>query len=71
VAATSSRATSDLITKGMTKWLRETPTSFPFTDLYETGNGNYGKRDDGAVITFRARPVMGAVFAPLLARYNA
>jgi hypothetical protein len=42
-------------------WIAKTATNKPLTDLYETQTGDYP-----AGIAFAARPVLGAVFAPLL-----
>jgi hypothetical protein len=39
VAATTSRETSQLLISDIVKWLRENPTSVPFTDLYDTKTG--------------------------------
>lgn len=39
VAAVSSETTRDLIIGDLAKWVEETPTSRPFTDWYETENG--------------------------------
>lgn len=44
----------------LAKWVEETPTSRPFTDLYEADTG---KNPSG--IYFMARPVMGGMFALL------
>ncbi|KAF2198160.1 glutaminase A [Delitschia confertaspora ATCC 74209] len=60
-AAVSEESTKRMFISKLAKWTNETPTSRPFTDLYETGgDGGYG---DG--IIFCARPVMGGMFALL------
>ncbi|KAH8702746.1 hypothetical protein GQ44DRAFT_753405, partial [Phaeosphaeriaceae sp. PMI808] len=45
----------------LANWVRETPTKLPFTDLYETDTGRHPNG-----IEFKARPVMGGMFALLL-----
>lgn len=60
-AAVASVETRDMFISDLAKRVNDTPTSKPFTDLYET--------DDGAFpvgIEFKARPVMGGLFALLL-----
>ncbi|TKA72918.1 hypothetical protein B0A49_08391 [Cryomyces minteri] len=58
VAAVSSRATRSQILDRVAKWLNETETDRPFTDLYNTeGKGGFPGPD------FFARPVVGAHFA--------
>lgn len=59
-AAGSSELRSTLITK-LATWINETPTSRPFTDLYDTVSGNWP--DDGN--QFNARPVVGGMFSLL------
>ncbi|PSR77704.1 glutaminase GtaA [Coniella lustricola] len=58
-AAVASKQTRTEILTRVAKWLNETTTDNPFTDLYDTENtGGY---PDG--IGFRARPVVGGHFA--------
>lgn len=59
-AAVASDETRDMFIQLLAKWVEETPTSRPFTDLYETDNGNRPN-----AIYFMARPVMGGMFALL------
>jgi len=49
------------IIQRVAKFINETPTSRPFTDLYDTVTGNWP--DDG--IQFNARPVVGGMFSLL------
>ncbi|OAA64564.1 glutaminase a [Niveomyces insectorum RCEF 264] len=57
-AAVTSKATRTEILTSVAKWLNETATTEPFTDLYDTeGEGGYPG------IRFRARPVVGGHFA--------
>ncbi|KAF2468830.1 glutaminase GtaA [Lindgomyces ingoldianus] len=60
VAAISSQETRDMFISDLAKWVNETSTSKPFTDLYETATGEFP-----AGIEFKARPVMGGMFALL------
>lgn len=62
-AASTSAATRDLFISNLVNFLQQTPTSRPWTDLYDTVGGDYG---DG--IVFTARPVMGGVFTLLVAK---
>ncbi|KAF3760251.1 DUF1793-domain-containing protein [Cryphonectria parasitica EP155] len=58
-AAVASKQTRTEILTLVAKWLNETTTDNPFTDLYDTeGTGGY---PDG--LGFRARPVVGGHFA--------
>ncbi len=59
-AAIASDDTKKMFIDSLAKWINETPTSGPFTDLYATNNGTYP-----AVATFKARPVVGGTFALL------
>lgn len=59
-AVGSSDLRSSLITK-LATWINETPTSRPFTDLYDTVSGDWP--DDGN--QFNARPVVGGMFSLL------
>ncbi|KAI4720152.1 glutaminase A [Aureobasidium sp. EXF-10727] len=61
VAAIASPSTKKLFISKIASWIGKTPTNRPFTDLYETDSGDYPSG-----INFAARPVLGAVFAPLL-----
>ncbi|KAH0258916.1 DUF1793-domain-containing protein, partial [Aureobasidium melanogenum] len=61
VAAIASTPTKQLFISKIASWIGKTPTNRPFTDLYETDSGDYP-----AGLNFAARPVLGAVFAPLL-----
>ncbi|KAL2016709.1 hypothetical protein VTK56DRAFT_3172 [Thermocarpiscus australiensis] len=57
-AAVTSRKTRTEILRAVAKWVNETATDRPLTDLYETeGNGGYPG------IYFMARPVVGGHFA--------
>ncbi|KAI4665545.1 uncharacterized protein J4E78_003007 [Alternaria triticimaculans] len=60
-AAVASKETRDMFIGDLAKWVNETPNSHPFTDLYQT---NDGTQPPG--IDFKARPVMGGLFALLL-----
>ncbi|ORY17157.1 glutaminase GtaA [Clohesyomyces aquaticus] len=60
VAAIAETETRDMFIQDLVKWVNETPTSKPFTDLYETATGAFP-----AGIEFKARPVMGGMFALL------
>ncbi|CAK7563724.1 MAG: hypothetical protein SEPTF4163_001600 [Sporothrix epigloea] len=58
-AAITGRSTRAEILTSVARWLNETDTTEPFTDLYETeGNGGYP-----GGLKFRARPVVGGHFA--------
>ena len=59
-AAVASRETRDMFIDDLVQWVQETPTGLPFTDLYETSTGGFP-----GGIQFKARPVMGAMFALL------
>lgn len=59
-ASIASRKTRELIIQDVGKWLNETSTDRPFTDLYDTeGSGGFPG------INFMARPVVGGHFAVL------
>lgn len=60
-AAIASTETRDMFINDLAKWVNETPTSSPFTDLYMTGDGTHVPG-----IEFKARPVMGGMFALLV-----
>ncbi|KAI5802839.1 putative glutaminase [Pyronema domesticum] len=57
-AAVADDETRRMIIDSMGKWLEETSSDRPFTDLYESHSGGFA---DG--ITFMARPVAGGHFA--------
>ncbi|CAI6341238.1 unnamed protein product [Periconia digitata] len=59
-AAVASDETRDLLIAAYARWVAETPTGSPFTDLY---NVNVGTHVEG--IEFKARPVQGGMFALL------
>ena len=69
-AAYCSRETLDYFTSRIAKWINETTTNCPMTDLYETKGGDYADEFDSDGnehrIVFQNRPVVGGVFAPLL-----
>jgi hypothetical protein len=60
-AAIASEETRDMFISDVVKWVNETPTCKPFSDLYQTNNGTF---PPGA--EFKARPVVGGLFALLL-----
>jgi hypothetical protein len=60
-AAIASDDTRNMFIDSIAKWVNDTPTSKPFTDIYETSDGR-----GAAGIDFKARPVMGGIFALLL-----
>ncbi|KAA8618543.1 glutaminase GtaA [Pyrenophora tritici-repentis] len=60
-AAVASSSTRDMLIGDLAKWVGETSSSEPFSDLYET---NSGVQTPG--IDFKARPVMGGMFALLV-----
>lgn len=60
-AAIASEETKDMFISGLAKFVNETPTSKPFTDLYQTSDGAFPPG-----LTFKARPVVGGLFALLL-----
>lgn len=59
-AAIASTETRDMFIDDLAKWVSETTTGRPFTDLFETPTGNYPES-----IQFKARPVMGGMFSIL------
>ena len=60
-ASIASEETRDMFISDLAKWVNETPTSKPFTDLYQTNDGSFPPG-----IEFKARPVMGGLFSLLL-----
>ncbi|RMZ71230.1 putative glutaminase [Pyrenophora seminiperda CCB06] len=60
-AAVASPSTRDMLIGDLARWVGETSSSEPFSDLYET---NSGVQTPG--IDFKARPVMGGMFALLV-----
>ena len=60
-ASIASEETRDMFISDLAKWINETPTSKPFTDLYQTNDGSFPPG-----IEFKARPVMGGLFSLLL-----
>ncbi|KAJ4362334.1 hypothetical protein N0V83_010427 [Neocucurbitaria cava] len=60
-AAIASVETRDIFISDIAKWIAETPSSHPFSDLYETDTGT-----QVSGIDFKARPVVGGTFALLL-----
>ena len=58
-AAGSKPETQQMFVSKIAKWINETPTFRPFTDLYETETGGHPNT------VFYARPVVGGVFALL------
>lgn len=65
-AAVASEETRDMFISKLAKWVKETTTNLPFTDLYETNTGKFPA--ESAV--FKARPVMGGMFAILALQYR-
>jgi hypothetical protein len=63
-AAVASPSTRSQIITAVARWVNETNTDKPFTDLYETEDeGGYADKGDGG--QFYARPVVGGHFAAL------
>jgi hypothetical protein len=59
-AAVSSKKTRTIILESIARWVNETVTDLPLTDLYDTeGSGDFSP------VKFMARPVVGGHFAPL------
>lgn len=58
-AAVSSPDTRDMFVEMLARWINETPTGSPLTDLYDSTTGAYPG------IGFKARPVVGGHFALL------
>jgi hypothetical protein len=60
-AAVASTETRDMFISKLARWVGETSESHPYTDLYQTNNGMRPWDLD-----FKARPVVGGLFAVLL-----
>ncbi|KAJ8104989.1 hypothetical protein OPT61_g10452 [Boeremia exigua] len=60
-AAIASEETRDMFIGDLARWVDETRTSRPFTDLYQTSDGTFPPG-----LEFKARPVVGGLFALLL-----
>jgi hypothetical protein len=60
-AAIASETTRDMFISDLAKFVNETPTSKPLTDLYQTSDATFPPG-----LTFKARPVVGGLFALLL-----
>jgi hypothetical protein len=60
-AAVASPSTQAMFIDDVAKWVNETSSRRPFSDLYQTDSGN-----QPAGIEFNARPVVGGMFALLL-----
>ncbi|KAF1957920.1 DUF1793-domain-containing protein [Byssothecium circinans] len=60
-AAIAGVETRDMFINDLARWVKETPISTPFTDLYQTSDATYPPG-----IEFKARPVMGGMFALLI-----
>ncbi|KAL9111553.1 MAG: hypothetical protein Q9227_004041 [Pyrenula ochraceoflavens] len=63
-ASIASPDTKSLFISDIAKWIGETTTSNPVTDLYDTIDGGQAYQNN-APIGFVARPVVGGWFAPL------
>jgi Domain of unknown function (DUF1793) len=63
-AASSSSQTFDFMIGDIAKWLRQTRTSLPFIDFYDTNTGELPSFE------LKARPMLGAAFAPLVAKFH-
>ncbi|KAF2646103.1 glutaminase GtaA [Massarina eburnea CBS 473.64] len=60
-AAVADTETRDLLLGAIVKWVNDTPIGTPFTDLYQTNDATYPPG-----LEFKARPVMGGMFALLI-----
>lgn len=60
-AAIASDETRNMFIGNLARFVNETPTSKPLTDLYQTSDGTFPPG-----LTFKARPVVGGLFALLL-----
>ena len=60
-AAVAGNETQKMFISKQARWINETPTNRPMTDLFDAESGDFPR--DGP--TFVARPVMGAMFALL------
>ncbi|KAF2718543.1 GTA glutaminase A [Polychaeton citri CBS 116435] len=63
-AAVASQSTKAKFVSTIAKWLDQTVTNFPFTDLYSARTGDYPIQNGGAIV-FIARPAVGGVFSLL------
>jgi len=61
-AATCEPSTGTLFVTSLAKWINETTTNFPFTDLYDTTDGGFPQNPS---ILFLNRPVVGGHFSLL------
>ena len=59
-AAVASRSTRDMFVRVVARWIGETKSHRPLTDLYDVDDGGFAHG-----ITFTARPVVGGVFSIL------
>jgi hypothetical protein len=63
--AIASEETRDMFISDLAKFVNETPTSKPFTDLYQTSDATFPPG-----LMFKARPVVGGLFALLLLEHG-
>lgn len=59
-AAIAGKSTQNMFIRDLAKWIGQTPTNLPFSDLFDAIAGNFPPG-----ITFTNRPVMGGAFALL------
>lgn len=64
VASVASPDTKMEFINAIAKWVSETPTNLPLSDLYYAESGDYPVIQNNTVL-FAARPVVGGFFAPL------
>ena len=63
-AGAEGAGTRRLMVNGVARWINETGTGAPFSDLWDTvGEGGFGGRPE--IVEFRARPVVGGHFSLL------
>ncbi|CAL8581793.1 hypothetical protein XPA_007477 [Xanthoria parietina] len=63
-AGAEGAGTRRLLVNGVARWINETGTGAPFSDLWDTvGEGGFGGRPE--IVEFRARPVVGGHFSLL------
>lgn len=60
-AAIASNSTKNQFVEIIASWLGQTPSNYPFTDLYDTSTG----QQYFSGTSFVTRPVVGGIFAPL------